>query len=109
MAASTSGKVLVVTGGGRGIGAAVARLAAASGYAVGLCYRRDKAAAEAVAAAIRGEGEAAQAAERGEPRPRRREHRQGRLAQRGARRHAVFPQGPIFSIRTITDAHLTRR
>ncbi len=56
MAASTSGKVLVVTGGGRGIGAAVARLAAASGYAVGLCYRRDKAAAEAVAAAIAGQG-----------------------------------------------------
>ena len=32
-------KVLVVTGGSTGIGAAVARMAAAQGYAVGLSYR----------------------------------------------------------------------
>ena len=45
--------VLVVTGASRGIGAATARLAAARGYDVAINYRRDAAAAEAVAAAIR--------------------------------------------------------
>ncbi len=49
MAAS---KVLVVTGGGRGIGAATARLAAAGGYAVCVNYLRDEAAAAAVVDAI---------------------------------------------------------
>ena len=39
-------KVLIVTGGGRGIGAATARLAAANWYAVAVNYRRDRAAAE---------------------------------------------------------------
>jgi NAD(P)-dependent dehydrogenase (short-subunit alcohol dehydrogenase family) len=48
--------VLMVTGGGRGIGAAVARLAAQRGYAVCVNYRRDHEAAEAVAADIRGGG-----------------------------------------------------
>ena len=43
---------LLVTGGGRGIGAAVARLGAARGYAVCVNYRRDAAAADAVVAAI---------------------------------------------------------
>jgi NAD(P)-dependent dehydrogenase (short-subunit alcohol dehydrogenase family) len=43
---------LLVTGGGRGIGAAVARLGAARGYAVCVNYRRDAPAAEAVVAAI---------------------------------------------------------
>lgn len=47
---------LVVTGGGRGIGAAVARLGAARGYAVCVNYRRDAAAAEAVVAAIAAAG-----------------------------------------------------
>ena len=47
------GKVLLVTGGGRGIGAATARLAAARGYAVGIGYRRDREAAETVVADIR--------------------------------------------------------
>ena len=43
-------KVLLITGGSRGIGAAVARLAAAEGYVVGLNYReRDDAAAALVA------------------------------------------------------------
>lgn len=37
---------LVVTGGGRGIGAAVARLAAARGYSVCIAYERDEDAAE---------------------------------------------------------------
>lgn len=47
---------LLVTGGGRGIGAAVARLGARRGYAVCVNYRRDAAAAGAVVAAIAAEG-----------------------------------------------------
>jgi NAD(P)-dependent dehydrogenase (short-subunit alcohol dehydrogenase family) len=47
-----SGKVLLVTGGGRGIGAAICRLAGARGYAVAVNYLRDAAAAETVVAAI---------------------------------------------------------
>jgi len=42
------GKIMVVTGGGRGIGAATALLAAEQGYAVCVNYRRNRAAAEAV-------------------------------------------------------------
>jgi NAD(P)-dependent dehydrogenase (short-subunit alcohol dehydrogenase family) len=49
---TTASKVLVVTGGSRGIGAATARLAAESGYAVCVNYRQDRVAAEAVVAAI---------------------------------------------------------
>lgn len=45
--------VMIVTGGGRGIGAATARLAAARGYAVCLSYLRDRASADAVADDIR--------------------------------------------------------
>jgi NAD(P)-dependent dehydrogenase (short-subunit alcohol dehydrogenase family) len=41
---------LVVTGGGRGIGAATARLAAADGWYLCIGFRRDRAAAEEVAA-----------------------------------------------------------
>lgn len=41
-------KVLIVTGGSRGIGAATARLAAARGYAVCINYLRNEAAASAV-------------------------------------------------------------
>lgn len=44
--------VLIVTGGGRGIGAAVCRLAAAQGYRVCVNYRADAAAANAVVHAI---------------------------------------------------------
>jgi NAD(P)-dependent dehydrogenase (short-subunit alcohol dehydrogenase family) len=43
-----SGKVLVVTGASRGIGAATALLGAAQGYAVCVNYRRQRGAAEAV-------------------------------------------------------------
>ena len=49
-------QVLVVTGASRGIGAATARLAAARGYAVAVNYSRDRAGAEAVAAAIEAAG-----------------------------------------------------
>ncbi len=47
---------LLVTGASRGIGAATARLAAERGYAVCVNYRSDRAAADAVVAAIRGAG-----------------------------------------------------
>jgi NAD(P)-dependent dehydrogenase (short-subunit alcohol dehydrogenase family) len=42
-------KILVVTGGGRGIGAETARLAAERGYAVAVNYRENRAAAESLA------------------------------------------------------------
>jgi NAD(P)-dependent dehydrogenase (short-subunit alcohol dehydrogenase family) len=48
--------VLVVTGGGRGIGAAVSRLAAIRGYAVCINYRTDAEAARKVVQAIAAEG-----------------------------------------------------
>jgi NAD(P)-dependent dehydrogenase (short-subunit alcohol dehydrogenase family) len=48
--------VLMVTGGGRGIGAATARLAAERGYAVCVNYLRDAAAAQAVVDGIRAAG-----------------------------------------------------
>jgi NAD(P)-dependent dehydrogenase (short-subunit alcohol dehydrogenase family) len=51
--------ILIVTGGGRGIGAATARLAAERGYAVCVNYRANRAAAEAVVAEIEGAGGAA--------------------------------------------------
>lgn len=41
-------RVLIVTGGSRGIGAATARLAAAEGYAVGISYLNNRAAAHGV-------------------------------------------------------------
>ena len=47
---------LIVTGGGRGIGGATARLAGERGYAVCVNYRRDRDSAEAVVSAIRAAG-----------------------------------------------------
>ena len=49
-------KVLIITGGGRGIGAAAARLAGQRGYAVCVNYRKNQAAADAVVAQIRAAG-----------------------------------------------------
>ncbi|KPF45176.1 SDR family oxidoreductase [Rhizobium sp. AAP43] len=49
----TSRPILLVTGGSRGIGAAVCRKAAAQGYDLLVNYRSDKAAAEAVASDCR--------------------------------------------------------
>jgi NAD(P)-dependent dehydrogenase (short-subunit alcohol dehydrogenase family) len=46
-------KVILITGGSRGIGAVTARLAAARGYAVCVNYVRNRAAADAVVDAIR--------------------------------------------------------
>lgn len=48
--------ILLVTGGGRGIGAATARLAAQRGYRACINYRRDAEAAQALVAAIVREG-----------------------------------------------------
>ena len=48
-------KVMVITGGGRGIGAATARLAAKDGYAVAINYVKDARAAEALAREIGGQ------------------------------------------------------
>lgn len=48
--------ILLVTGGSRGIGAAVSRQAAAAGYDVAINYTRDEAAAQAVAADVRAAG-----------------------------------------------------
>ena len=48
--------VMIVTGGGRGIGAATARLAAKRGYAVCVNYLRDRDAAERVVQGIRDDG-----------------------------------------------------
>ncbi|HZS84228.1 MAG TPA: glucose 1-dehydrogenase [Stellaceae bacterium] len=45
-------KILLVTGGSRGIGAAICRLAAKAGYAVAVNYRSDKAAADSVVAEV---------------------------------------------------------
>jgi NAD(P)-dependent dehydrogenase (short-subunit alcohol dehydrogenase family) len=49
-------RTLLVTGGGRGIGAATARLAALQGWDVAVNFTRDAAAAEAVAATVRAAG-----------------------------------------------------
>ena len=55
-------KVMLVTGGGRGIGAATARLAAKAGYTVCINYVRDKASAEKLAKEIGGMAVAADVA-----------------------------------------------
>lgn len=49
-------RILIVTGGSRGIGAATARLAAAQGYAVCISYLQQRAAAAAVVASIEAQG-----------------------------------------------------
>ena len=49
-------QVMIVTGGSQGIGAAVAKLAAARGYAVALTYQSNKAMADAVAREIAAAG-----------------------------------------------------
>ncbi len=53
---STPTPVMLVTGGGRGIGAATVRLAARRGYAVCVNYRRDRDAADAVVRQVEADG-----------------------------------------------------
>ena len=52
----TQKPVVLITGGGRGIGAATARLAASRGYAVAINYKSNEAAAAGVVKAIEGDG-----------------------------------------------------
>jgi len=54
-------KTLIITGAGRGIGAATARLCAAHGFAVAVNYHRNAEAADAVVSAIRAAGGIAEA------------------------------------------------
>lgn len=56
MPVQDTNKVVIVTGGSRGIGAATARLAAADGYAVAVNYKSDEASARAVVADIEAAG-----------------------------------------------------
>jgi NAD(P)-dependent dehydrogenase (short-subunit alcohol dehydrogenase family) len=56
MTAARERRILAVTGAGRGIGSAVARLAASRGYDLLLTYANDRTAAEATAAACRDAG-----------------------------------------------------
>jgi NAD(P)-dependent dehydrogenase (short-subunit alcohol dehydrogenase family) len=49
-------RVMIVTGGSRGIGAATARLAASRGYAVCVNYRKDRDAADAIVEEIKANG-----------------------------------------------------
>ncbi|MCF5771286.1 SDR family oxidoreductase [Pseudomonas syringae] len=49
-------KVLIITGGSRGIGAATARLAAKHGYRICINYMSDRASAEKTAAQVRAQG-----------------------------------------------------
>ncbi|MEO5326480.1 SDR family oxidoreductase [Mesorhizobium sp. CC13] len=53
---SARGKVLLVTGGSRGIGAAICRLAVAAGYRVALNYAANEAAAKALVAELEAAG-----------------------------------------------------
>jgi len=53
-------RILVVTGGGRGIGAETARLAAQRGYAVAVNYRENRAAAESLVKTLEGKAIAVQ-------------------------------------------------
>lgn len=52
-------RIMIITGGSRGIGAATARLAAQRGYDVCINYHRDEAAAEQVAGEVRAAGQRA--------------------------------------------------
>ncbi len=56
-----TGKVMIVTGGGRGIGAATCKLAASAGYAVAVNYLSDKKPAETLVAEIKTAGGKAKA------------------------------------------------
>ena len=83
-------KILLITGAGRGIGAATARLAAARGYDVAVNYLRDAKAADDVVAAVKAAGRRAVAiqgdmAHRGRRRAHLRDRRQGARAAHASR------------------------
>jgi NAD(P)-dependent dehydrogenase (short-subunit alcohol dehydrogenase family) len=59
MGAAMTQKIMLITGGSRGIGAATARLAARQGYKVCINYQRNQNAARELVEAIAGEGGAA--------------------------------------------------
>lgn len=56
---SLAGQVVLVTGGSRGIGAAIARAAAEAGAGVAIGYRENADAASSVVESIRGKGRVA--------------------------------------------------
>ena len=56
---SVMNKVLLITGGSRGIGAATACLAAADGYDVCISYRQNRTAADSVVRSIEQQGRSA--------------------------------------------------
>ena len=84
-------KVLIVTGGSRGIGAATAKLAAERGYAVCVNYRKNQAAAERVVSEIQAAG-----GERAGGRRRRRVRGRRRAAVRD-RRRALGPLAALVN------------
>lgn len=56
MTSASNAPVILITGGGRGVGAATARLAAAQGYDVAVSYASNDAAARAVVADVQAQG-----------------------------------------------------
>jgi len=56
MSRPSNGSVLLITGAGRGIGAATARLAGAAGYSVCVNYRQNRRAAEGVVGELQAQG-----------------------------------------------------
>jgi len=106
----TSAPVLLVTGGSRGIGAATARLAAVFGFDVAVNYKRDKAAADAVVAAIRAAGRKGIAIRGDMANPRDVAHTFAQVDDNlGRLTHLVYSSGitgPIARVDALTDEAL---
>jgi 3-oxoacyl-[acyl-carrier protein] reductase len=105
------GMAALVTGGSRGIGAAVARALAAHGASVAITFRSDGAAAEAVIADLRGQGVDAVAIQADHAEPRSAEAVLAATLARFGRldilvnNAGVFPYGPIGEM---ADADIER-